>query len=253
LGDGQTAQELAAEAAFAAAMRPVLDELYRWPLRNGLDAVPEGDREQVIRWLLRQYRDSAATAVLIFTLKKQFESGFNAGGNIALEALGLPGSFALQDEALLATIEETAVSYANTRAEISLTRTTAVELGRQIVSGRAAGLEGSALSAVLASYISGRTMTRSSGIATTETVRWSRRALGTTYVRNGIEWMIYRTAPAASESGPCPICTPFEGRRLRASNGSVWVDLIPQHTGCVCYYVPDTSGWERPEEVWTGG
>lgn len=252
LGNGQTARELVVESAFAAAMRPVLDELYRYPLQGGLTAVPEVAREELTAWLLAQYRDPESTAVLSFTLRQHFERGFNAGGALALEALGLPGSFALTDEAVLAGMAETTVSFADPDGEISLTRTTANDLGRWIVNGRAEGLEPSALAAVLASAITARTLGRSSNIAATETVRWSRRGLGVTYDRNGIEWMIYRTNAGGSETGPCPICEPFNGRRLRASNGTVWYDLLPQHGGCVCYYEPDTSGWTEPEEVWAG-
>lgn len=111
----------------------------------------------------------------------------------------------------------------------------------------------SALDAALTTYISGRALARSSNIAATEVVSWSRKGLGTTYGRNGIETMIYKTAPELSQRGPCPICEPWNNQRLQASNGRVWFDLLPQHNGCVCYYLPDTAGWELPEEVWTGG
>lgn len=257
LGDGgQTVQELRVEASFTNALRVPIYDTYRWPLRDGLTAVPELDRDALAEWIRGEFTTPAGiarTGALADVLERYFIQAFNVGGTLALELLGSGLAFNLRDEALLGIIADTAVSYTDPLASISLTNTTANELARQITGGRAEGLSAGAIESLLNIYISGRTLQRSSNIAATEVVSWSRKGLGTTYAQNDIEYMIYKTAPERSATGPCPICSPYEGQRLRASNGRVWFDLLPQHGGCNCYYLPDTAGWELPEEVWTGG
>ena len=257
LGDGpQTVQELRVEASFSSALRVPVYDMYRWPLRDGVTAVPELDRDALADWLRGEFAAAGgqlATTPLADVLGRYFERAFNVGGELALELLGSQRPFQLRDADLLELIQEVASSYTDPFANISLTNTTANELARQISVGRADGLTPSAIESVLATYITGRSLQRSANIAATEVVSWSRKGLGTTYGRNGVEYMIYKTAPEASLSGPCPICDPYNDQRLRAENGRVWFDLLPQHNGCVCYYLPDLAGWELPEEVWAGG
>jgi hypothetical protein len=254
LGDGgQTVQELRVEASFASALRVPVHDTYRWPLRSGVTAVPELDRDALAEWMRGEFATAAgqaSTGNLADVLTRYFTRSFEVGGELALDLLGSQRPFQLRDEDLVELIEETAVSYTDPYADISLTNTTANELARQIANGREAGLSASAIEGLLTTYIGGRALTRSSNIATTEMVSWSRKGVGTTYGRNGVEYMIYKTS--RSRRGPCPICAPYDGQRLRASNGLVWFDLLPQHGGCVCYYLPDTAGWELPEEIWTG-
>jgi hypothetical protein len=257
LGDGgQTAQELRVEASFSQALRVPVHDTYRWPLRNGVTAVPELDVDALAEWARGEFTTAAgraSTGNLADVLGRYFVRSFEVGGELALDLLGSQRPFQLRDEDLRELIDDVATSYTDPYADISLTNTTANDLARQIASGREAGLSVSALDAALTTYISGRALTRSSNIAATEMVSWSRKGLGTTYGRNGVEYMIYKTAPELSRRGPCPICEPYNNQRLQASNGLVWFDLLPQHSGCVCYYLPDTAGWELPEEVWTGG
>jgi hypothetical protein len=259
LGDGgQTIQELRAESAFTNALRVPIYDTYRWPLRDGLTAVPELDRDALAEWIRGEFTTPAGiarTGSLADTLERHFTQAFNVGGTLALELLTSASSagagsglaFNLRDEALLETIAETAVSYTDPFARVSLTNTTANDLARQIAGGRADGLTEGALNGLLNIYISGRVLQRTGNIAAAEVVSWSRKGLGTTYARNDVEYMIYKTAGA-----PCPICAPYEGQRMRASNGRVWFDLLPQHPNCNCYYLPDVAGWELPEEVWAG-
>lgn len=255
LGDGgQTVQELRVEASFASALRVPVHDTYRWPLRNGLTAVPELDRDALAEWIRGEFTTAAGQASvgnLADALARYFVRSFEVGGELALDLLGSQRPFQLRDEELRELINDVAISYTDPYADISLTNTTANELARQIANGREAGLTVGAIEGALTAYGTGRALTRSSNIATTEVVSWSRKGLGTAYGRNGIETMIYKTS--RSRRGPCPICEPYEGQRLRASNGLVWFDLLPQHGGCVCYYLPDLAGWELPEEVWTGG
>ncbi len=257
LGDGgQTVQELRVEAAFGRALRVPVRDSYLWPLRNGVTGVPELDVDALAEWARGEFTTAAgraSTGNLADVLGRYFVRSFEVGGELALDLLGSQRPFQLRDEDLRELIDDVATSYTDPYADISLTNTTANDLARQIASGREAGLSVSALDAALTTYISGRALTRSSNIAATEMVSWSRKGLGTTYGRNGVEYMIYKTAPELSRRGPCPICEPYNNQRLQASNGLVWFDLLPQHSGCVCYYLPDTAGWELPEEVWTGG
>jgi len=255
LGDGgQTVQELRVEASFSRALRVPVYDTYRWPLRNGVTAVPELDRDALAEWVRGEFTTPAgraSTGNLADVLARYFVRSFEVGGVLALDLLGSQRPFQLRDGELRDLIDDVAASYTDPYADISLTNTTANDLARQIASGREAGLTASAIETALTTYTSGRALTRSSNIAATEMVSWSRKGLGTTYGRNGVEYMIYKTS--RSRRGPCPICEPYEGQRLRASGGLVWFDLLPQHSGCVCYYLPDTAGWELPEEVWTGG
>lgn len=257
LGDGpQTVQELRVEASFSSALRIPLRDMYQWPLRDGVTAVPELDRDALADWLRGEFASDSgqlATATLADVLARYFEQSFNVGGGLALELLGSGRPFQLHDTGLLNLIAETAASYTDPFADISLTNTTANELARQISNGRADGLAPSVIDGLLNLYVGGRILQRSGNIAATEVVSWSRKGLGTTYGRNDVEYMIYKTAPEASQRGPCPICEPYNNQRLRATAGSVWFDLLPQHVGCVCYYLPDLAGWALPEEVWTGG
>lgn len=257
LGDGgQTVQELRVEATFGRALRVPVYDTYRWPLRNGVTAVPELDRDALAEWMRGEFATPAgraSTGTLADVLNRYFVRSFEVGGVLALELLSSERPFQLRDGDLLELINDVATSYTDPYADISLTNTTANDLARQIASGREAGLAASAIEAALTTYINGRALARSANIAATEVVSWSRKGLGTTYGRNGIEAMIYKTAPELSQRGPCPVCEPWNNQRLQASNGRVWFDLLPQHNGCVCYYLPDTAGWELPEEVWTGG
>lgn len=257
LGDGgQTVQELRVEASFASALRVPVHDTYRWPLRNGVTAVPELDRDALAEWIRGEFTTAAgraSTGNLADALARYFVRSFEVGGELALDLLGSQRPFQLRDAELRELINDVAISYTDPYADISLTNTTANELARQIANGREAGLTVGAIEGVLTAYGTGRALTRSSNIAATEVVSWSRKGLGTTYGRNDVEYMIYKTSPELSRRGPCPVCEPYNNQRLRASNGLVWFDLLPQHGGCVCYYLPDLAGWELPEEVWTGG
>jgi hypothetical protein len=247
LADGPTTAELALEARFTAALQPALDDLYRYPLRGGIDSIPTISEAALAAWLLDRYDDATATAVLRFVLNQNTRRGVNIGGQIALEQLGLPGAFDLQDEAYLDLVSDYAAGLTAVDADISLTRTTANELARAIAQGRLDGLTGAALSAYVGAYIIGRVPGRSAVIAATETVTSTRAGLGWTYANNGVAYQILR-----NHAGACPLCQAENGERFTIAGGFV-VGPIPLHTGCRCFYEPDMSAWTAPEEVWTGG
>lgn len=249
--NGQTVVELALEAEFAEALEDPLLLTYQYPLRNGVDVVPE-EEGSVLPWILAALAAPAAVRGLRSVLQTYLRQAFNVGGAIALAEMGSDETFNLQDAALIALINAWAVSLVNTAASISLTRTTANELTAWIINGREAGLTNAELDEVLSSFSRYGATRRSGNVAANETVRQTRLGSSHTYYRNGIGLVIHRTAPEASQSGPCDICEPLDGRVFEIIGGVVVGSDTPLHNGCVCYHEPVIDG-DLPEEVWTGG
>lgn len=248
--NGQTAAELALEAEFAEALLDPLATNYRYPLRDGVAAVPEDD-DAVLPWLLLAVGTEPAVRSLRQTLRTYLRQAFNIGGALALAEMGSDEPFNLQDAALVATITAWSVSLVNTGSDISLTRTTANELAAQIINGRAAGLTDAELDEVLGVFSRYGATRRSGNIAANETVRYTRIGSAHTYYRNGVQYVIHHAAPEASQAGPCDICEPLDGRVFEIVGGIVVGDDIPLHNNCVCYHEPVIE--ELPAEVWTGG
>jgi hypothetical protein len=247
LSDGPTVEELQLEAEFTAAMEAALESFYRYPFRDGIEAVPVGTEAEVRRWILSQYADDAATAVLLFVLIQYLRRGVNVGGGLALAELGLPGTFNLTNPAIVNQVERYAARLITQASSRSLVKTTANELARQITLGRAAGLTDAELIDNLGTWMANRVATRSTAIAATESIVSSRGGLALTYSKNGIDWMIHRTVETA-----CPVCAPLEGERYPAVRGFV-VGAIPLHPNCRCWAEPETDEWVIPEDIWTGG
>ena len=250
LGNGPTQEELILEAGLSAELEPLLDELYRDPLSADLEEVIDEAREVIIAWLANQYRQNTATQASIEqVLNKWRLQAANVGGQLGLEALGLDGTFSLTDEEVIAILEARTAMLTDIDGDISIVRTTAIELGRRIFAQR---LEGLALGDILAGlpvYISSRSLQRSGNIAQSETVDASRTLLQEVYHRNGAETMIFRTQPELREDPVCPICDPYNGTE-HPTTGRPGVS-IPVHTMCNCYWDPVLPP-EQPEEVWRG-
>lgn len=248
-----TAADVAA-ATFSEAIAQPLGDLYRLPIQDGIESIPQIGREDLIAWIGEILGASEAeTAVLASVLATFSQRAFVTGGAVALADLGVPGAFTLRDNTIITRIDDFAAMLADIDGDISLVRTTANELGYAIDYGRQQEMSNSELSNWLALYIAGRTMTRSRNIGENETVRWSRAGETETFAQNGISHVIYRVHPELSATGPCPICEPYNGQRFEVNNGLVLFDIIPQHNNCVCDWEPDMSEWQLPEEVWTGG
>lgn len=246
LSDGPTTAELTLEAQFTEALIPALETSYRYPLRNGLEALPDVTEAQLREYLAADLASDAATAVLLFVLLQNLQRGVNVGGQMALIELGLDGRFALSNPGIIAEIERFARRLVSRGGALSLVQTTAAELARQITSMRAAGLSALAMTAGLGVWMGGRVVSRSANIAATEAIRATRGGLGMTFGRNGIPFMIHRTLEDA-----CPLCGPLEGERYPVAGGFV-VGAIPVHNFCRCWYEPDTAEWTEPEEIWYG-
>lgn len=241
-----SAVELALEAEFATALEEPIAGTYRYPLRNGVTAVPEDD-DDVLPWLLAALGGAAAVAGLLTVLRSYLRQSFNVGGAAALAHMGSNDNFILRDAALIASINAWANSLTATGSDISLTRTTANDLNAQILAGREAGLTAAELEQVLTDYIAARALVRAGAISFNELVRLSRRGEATTYGRNGIEKLVYRMSRGASARPD--ECDEAEGHEYAVSDSG----LIPQHVNCACYWQAVLKGWKRPSRWWTGG
>lgn len=239
--------ELALEAEFAEALEEPVGTNYRYPLRNGVTAVPEDDGD-VLPWLLAAVGTAAATSSLRSTLRTYLRQAFNVGGAVALAEMGVDEQFSVQDAALVASINAWAASLVVTGSDISLTRTTANDLAAQILAGREMGLTAEELEDALTAYIAARSLTRAGSIAFNETIRLSRRGEVATYGRNAVRRVIYRMSRGRNALRP-DVCDDDEGREFDVGEAN----FIPQHVGCACYWQPVLSGWVRPSEVWSGG
>lgn len=246
---GQTPDELRLENAFAPDMERVLNELYSQPLQNGLLA-QEGD---LADWTLDYYDNHPdLIALLSGVLFPYLVGAFNIGGQLALEALGINGTFALQDESVLGEIEDATNDLASINGQYSLLQTTANDLERQIT-GLEVGLSLFEVFAALSLYIGGRALFRSRNIAETEAVRASRLGLLHAYQKNGVTVAIHRTQ---EDNRVCPICNPLNGNEYPLGiDGRVAMipfgEQIPLHTKCRCWY--DFGERVEIDEVWLGG
>lgn len=246
-----TPAEQALEAAWVAALDPVLTNLYWWPLRNGLDNVPV-DPDELRAWLDEQYNDDdeVLLALLLLLLLYQ-ERAVNIGGREALRLLGLSDDFQLTNPRLLARLEAQARDLATTGGEMSLVRTTVDHLAADIQAAREAVDSGGALLpafAALAGMIAGRVITRTPVIVGTELARNFANGLNWVFDRNGVRQQVFTTR---LDRAVCRICAPLHGRVMDA--GNIPAELqIPIHVECRCGYTPVTDGWEVPENVWRG-
>lgn len=241
--------ELALEAEFAEALEDGVEYTYRYPLRNGVDSIPEDD-DDVLPWLLLALAAPTAVRGLRATLRTYLRQAADVGGAVALSEMGSGENFHLRNSALIATINRWADSLVATGSDVSLTNTTAHDLAVQIVNGRAAGLTSGELGTALDNYIDHRAAIRSANIAANETVRYTRIGSAWAYGRNGVKRVIHRLGE--SETGPCEICEPLAGQSFEIIGGVVIGSDIPLHNNCVCYHEPDLDDWELPADVWTG-
>lgn len=250
LGEGPTSEELIIEAALAAELEPLLDELYRAPMSLEVEEVIDEAREVIIAWLADFYRSNTASQEAIERILNKWRlQAANVGGQLGLQAIGDDGTFNLTDTTVIAILEARAAMLTDIDGDISIVRTTARELGRRIYNLRQAEQSVSQILSGIPVYIAGRSLTRSGDIAQSEQVDASRTLLQEVYARNGAESMIFRTQPELRENPVCPICDPLNGSEYPTDRRpSV---SIPVHNKCNCYWEPVLPP-EQPEEVWRG-
>lgn len=239
-----TPAEVELDGQWQAALEPVLNDLYWWPFRNGLDDAPTNERD-LRRWLKGKYNDDdAVIAALLALLLLYQRRGVNIGGRVGLDLIGVGGSFNLTNTGYLGRLERQAESLTRQGTEFSLIDTTIDDLVRGIPAARQA--ESNTL-LTLGGMIAGWVAVRSVLIAATEGARNFARGLNWTYSRNGIAEQIFRT-----RAGACVrYCQPLEGARMPVNNIPAGLRL-PIHSNCRCFYEAVTEGWEQPATIWRG-
>lgn len=242
--DSLTPAEARLEAQWTEALGPVLDDLYWYPLRNGINEAPTDERS-LRRWLREKLTTAAAVAALLALLRRFLVRGANVGGQMGLDLLRLSGQFDLANAGYIARLHARADDLTTTGGDVSLIDTTVDDLVRGIPQARES--EGDT-SVVLGALIAGWVLTRSRNIAATELSGTVGNGLSWLYTENGISTMAFRTR---GDNRVCVLCAPLEGRTMPTNN--IPADLIvPRHTLCRCYYEAITRGWIRPPQIWRG-
>lgn len=224
-------------------LAPVMADLYWSPVKNGIDAAPDNEKE-LQSWLRRQLDKPAVVAALLALLIRYQKRAANLAGSIALELLKLGKEFSLTNPVYIAEIEARADMLTTAGSEMSLIDTTVNDLAIAIPLAR--NSTGDTL-ALLGAYITARALTRSAGIATFEAPWGFNRGLTWTYKENGVKRLMYDINGIGCEK----ICAPLHGRTFPIDN--IPSELIqPKHSGCDCIYSLADDSWTKPDEVWKG-
>lgn len=242
------ADKVVLDAQWQMELEPLIVELYWTPFRNGISDAPT-DEAKLRRWLEDRYRQDAdnergAIALLLLLLLRYQQRAVNLGGQAGLGFLGLDGTFRLTNSALLAQLDSHAKMLTSQGSEMSLIDTTIADLVKAIPLAMAA--TGSTLLA-LGAYIASRSALRTVLIERTERPRQVANGLDWTYLRNGVQMLMYDVNGVG-----CPqICAPLHGRTFPADN--IPDDLtIPRHGFCDCVHSSADENWVQPEQIWMG-
>lgn len=240
-------------------LKPVMEDLYWYPFRNGISEAPESE-EDLRSWLEDKYDEAAIIAILLMLLQRYSYRAYNLGGQTGLAFLGVDGIFRLENADILAEIEQFNLDLVSQGTEFSLIDTTIDDLTTQVQEARRN--ESGALLA-LAAYIALRSTQRTESIERTERPRWVGRALSDVYQRNGVHYMMYDVNGVG-----CPrVCAPWHGRVVPVGTSG---GVIPQHPRCDCVWspvlydgqsvgyppvvvsVPGLTPWQQQGVLWTG-
>ena len=260
LAEGPTAGELLMESGFGLAMRPALTRMYQRPIDEGLPAMMGMSREEIAGSVLGFYRERPDTLEEARrVLGRYARRGFELGGQMGLDELGLPGAFELSDEDIEEALEAhvLGLTAAEDGAEMSLAVTTAAEIGRRVAKERDAGLSVVEMLPVLSAWVLGRTVIRSANIAATESVRMTRWGMVWAFAGNGIRGVRHECALDVEQrcNGACPPLCGVEyelGGVFNPMGGVPSAGVIPLHSRCRCWFSPLTDGWVKPALIWTG-
>jgi hypothetical protein len=239
-----TPAEMALSDQWQAELEPALQDLYWYPLRNGIDQAPE-DVEALRSWLQERYDDEAAIAVLLLLLQRYQVRAVNLGGTMALGQMGSDGTFRLTNSAYLQRLDQHATLLMTQGTSMSLIDTTIDHLADGITKARQSEDNTSLL---LGGMIAGWSAMRSSAIAVTEATRMAGYGLNWAFLGNGVRWQMFVTR----ERGACRRCAPLHGKRMRVDDIPLELQL-PIHTFCRCSYSAILDGWTLPGDIWTGG
>lgn len=243
-----TPEEIALSDQWEADLAPVLRDLYWHPFRNGFSQVPD-TAGKLRRWLTAQYTEEATRPLRQLMQRYQVKAA-NLGGNIALEQMGIDGSFGLTNADYLAALTDHAVMMTSQGTEMSLIDTTIDDLVDGILKANQqlrALVDG--VFRIVSSLITGWTAVRSALIAITETTRQVANGLIWTFTENGIRWQEFVTR---EDRRVCQRCQPLHGQRMRVD--AIPSELrLPVHGACRCSYRAVLTDWAPPPLIWTGG
>lgn len=242
------ADKVLLDAQWQQELEPLVNDLYWVPFRNGVSDAPT-DEAKLRRWLEDRYKQDAdnergVIALLLLLLLRYQQRAVNLGGQAGLGFLGLDGTFRLTNPALLAQLDSHAKMLTSQGSEMSLIDTTIADLTRVVPLAMAA--TGSTLLA-LGAYIASRSALRTVLIERTERPRQVANGLDWTYLRNGVQTLMYDVNGVG-----CPqICAPLHGRTFPADNIPAGLS-VPQHVFCDCIHSNADENWVQPDTVWTG-
>ena len=255
LEDGPTAAELQLEADYSEEMEAALVLAYLFAI-NQVQPLFGATEAEMRETLLAAFRNNSLYSDEIYrTVRYYGQRGYNVGGQIGIDTLGLNGVFDLSDPQILANLETIYEKLSEVDGEYSLLGTTAKEVAQQVRIQYATGAEWEQALGALLVWYGLRAAVRSVNIANTESVRMSRLGLAAVFAGNGITAVIHRTA---EDERVCPVCQPLNGKRYNL--GDVFdplarvpePDYIPLHGSCRCYYEPVREGWSIPVTIWLG-
>lgn len=260
LADGPTAGELLLEGQWERALGPALGEMYRRPIAASLPAMMGMSESEIVRSVLGFYEEQPETLDGLRVVSERYaRRGFDLGGQMGLDELGLEGQFALTDEEIIEQVVTHVERLMSTSrgAQLSLPSTTAAEIGREVARRRDEGIELADMLPLLSAWVLGRTVIRSAMIAATESVRMTRWGMTSVFAGNGIRGVRHECAldVEARCSGECPTLCGVEYELsgvLHPMRGIPTDGLIPVHPRCRCYWASIQDGWLKPALIWTG-
>ena len=242
VADAVPAKQLDLEARFADALYKALEAFYSAPFAQGYSDIPESSEAAIVGWLKRQYGQNPQWASgVISTMLPFLRQGLKSGVEQGLELLDAPvDGVIVSNEELLADVVDRASSLMAVDSEVSLTNTTINNLGKTLFNAVVSDIAFGVALAAMAAHIQARSIL----IAEYETSRLVSIGMVETYQRNGVVHMVYNIR----DSDACKICTPDDGKQFLIKP-SLW---LPRHNHCRCFYTPDTTNWNPPEEWWQG-
>lgn len=257
---GITPAEALLENEYSSALQTPLINLYHGPLADIARALQVPPRE-LPAWLLQWYADHPSLVAALATVVGRYaRRSFNLGGQMALGQLGITGhTFDLQDPAILAQIDTMTDDLTQPDGNMSLTRTTANELARQINAQRDDETTSpTGMVTVLGAYGIARSVIRTGIISMTEGVRLNRWGMAAAFVGNGVSTVTHECQLDVYERCGSNACPGLWGQAWRLYSildpmGDIpGESRIPIHIGCRCWYKAELGSWVRPAIIWSG-
>jgi hypothetical protein len=254
-----TRAEAMLEGEWAGSLRPLLTDTYRGPLFGGAaDHYGESQRK-LERWIRNYLKDRTGLIDGLHNNLSNFAGrSFNLGGQMGLNHLDLQASFELQDQDIQDDILNEMGKLSEVNGKMSLTRTTARELARELKKHADNDLPFAEAAQIMGTWILARTVIRTAVVAMTENVKMNRWGMATAFVGNGVRAVIHECewdVHTVCTTGVCPpLCgEEFQLGGLRSPLGRIsGGNRIPLHPGCRCQYNAVMDGWVKPAVIWAG-